>query len=58
MTVNATYRKIAPSVKAEYSLKVIEKASAGEASGKTHGSISADVSEKSPFIHTDRRYHK
>lgn len=44
--VNATYRKIAPSVKAEYSLKVIEKASAGEASGKTHGSISADVSRK------------
>ena len=46
MTVNATYRKISPSVKAEYSLKVIEKASAGEASGKTHGSISADVSRK------------
>lgn len=46
VTVNATYRKIAPSVKAEYSLKVIEKASAGEASGKTHGSISADVSRK------------
>ena len=46
VTVNATYRKISPSVKAEYSLKVIEKASAGEASGKTHGSISADVSRK------------
>lgn len=46
VTVNATYRKIAPSVKAEYSLKVIEKASAGEMSGKTHGSISADVSRK------------
>lgn len=46
VTVNATYRKIAPSVKAEYSLKVIEKASAGESSGKTHGSISADVSRK------------
>ena len=46
VTVNATYRKIAPSVKAEYSLKVIEKDSAGEASGKTHGSISADVSRK------------
>ena len=46
VTVNVTYRKIAPSVKAEYSLKVIEKASAGEASGKTHGSISADVSRK------------
>lgn len=46
VTVNATYRKITPSVKAEYSLKVIEKASAGEASGKTHGSISADVSRK------------
>lgn len=46
VTVNATYRKIAPSVKAEYSLKVIEKASVGEASGKTHGSISADVSRK------------
>lgn len=58
VTVNATYRKITPSVKAEYSLKVIEKASAGESSGKTHGSISADVSRKSPFIHTDRRYHK
>lgn len=46
VTVNVTYRKITPSVKAEYSLKVIEKASAGEASGKTHGSISADVSRK------------
>lgn len=46
VTVNATYRKITPSVKAEYSLKVIEKASAGESSGKTHGSISADVSRK------------
>ena len=46
VTVNVTYRKIAPSVKAEYSLKVIEKASAGEMSGKTHGSISADVSRK------------
>lgn len=46
VTINATYRKISPSVKAEYSLKVIEKASAGEASGKTHGSISADVSRK------------
>ena len=46
VTVNATYKKITPSVKAEYSLKVIEKASAGEASGKTHGSISADVSRK------------
>ena len=46
VTVNATYRKITPSVKAEYSLKVIEKASAGETSGKTHGSISADVSRK------------
>lgn len=46
VTVNVTYRKISPSVKAEYSLKVIEKASAGEASGKTHGSISADVSRK------------
>lgn len=46
VTVNATYRKISPSVKAEYSLKVIEKASAGETSGKTHGSISADVSRK------------
>ena len=46
VTVNATYKKITPSVKAEYSLKVIEKASAGETSGKTHGSISADVSRK------------
>lgn len=46
VTVNVTYRKITPSVKAEYSLKVIEKAFAGEASGKTHGSISADVSRK------------
>lgn len=46
VTVNATYRKITPSVKAEYSMKVIEKASAGESSGKTHGSISADVSRK------------
>ena len=46
VTVNAIYRKITPSVKAEYSLKVIEKASAGESSGKTHGSISADVSRK------------
>ena len=46
VTVNVTYKKIAPSVKAEYSLKVIEKASAGEMSGKTHGSISADVSRK------------
>lgn len=46
VTVDVTYRKITPAVKAEYSLKVIEKASAGETSGKTHGSISADVSRK------------
>lgn len=49
-----TYKKIAPSVKADYSLDVIEKNAADPSKGKTHGSIQAEVSRKnlSAYVQT------
>ena len=49
-----TYKEITPSVKADYSLDLIEKDPADPSKGKSHGSIKAEVSRKdlSAYVQT------